>query len=142
MRNFCIFLLKKNICLKSGFFYLKIFLKFQTCLELLKLPWIVWDFQNLKIAVKYLVYYLDTFSYIWFACVNMDWFFSYLPSQVIIIQLIYHEKDLQELAVGEQQINLHHKSSWVDGRFTAGVNSSVVVDWVMFLFKQRASFNA
>lgn len=71
----------------------------------------------------------------------MDWFFSYLPSQVIIIQLIYHEKDLQELAVGEQQINLHHKSSWVDGRFTAGVNSSVVVDWVMFLFKQRASFN-
>ena len=42
----------------------KIFLKFQTCLELLKLPWIVWDFQNLKIAVKYLVYYLDTFSYI------------------------------------------------------------------------------
>ena len=72
----------------------------------------------------------------------MDWFFSYLPSQVIIIQLIYHEKDLQELAVGEQQINLHDKSSWVDGRFTAGVNSSVVVDWVMFLFKQRASFNA
>ena len=34
----------------------------------------------------------------------MDWFFSYLTSQVIIIQLIYHEKDLQELAVGEQQI--------------------------------------